>query len=207
MQHYWTEYDLERLTDLVFETNYSSAEIAKELDCTKKEVVTQIREIGLSWVRRNKGHASRGQAALTYIMRKLLPGEKIVTEEPIGERLRLDVYCPRYNLAAEYHGRQHFYYTPHFHGDMEGFRQSQLRDERKLEICQNLGIILVVFRFNDHLAEDVVYERLLDAIRNAPQHEEDSKESRYKGDPYYESQKERAREYRRMAYQRMKRRV
>jgi predicted transcriptional regulator len=201
----WTEYEQDRLTDLVFSSNLSTLEIARELDRTELEVTKEIRNLGLSWVRRKKGHVSRGQGALTAIMQKLLPGEEIRTEEPIGDRLRLDVYCPRYQLAAEYHGRQHFFYTEHFHGNIQGFYESQARDEKKIEICRDLGIALVIFRYNDTLSEDVVYERMLDALRNTPivEKEKDNVPT-YKGNPFYEASKIRQREYRKQQYQKMK---
>lgn len=201
----WTEYEDDRLTDMVFDSNLSTHEIAQELGKTELEITREIRNLGLSWVRRKKGHISRGQGALTSIMQKLLPGEEIRTEEPIGERLRLDVYCPRYQLAAEYHGRQHFFYVEHFHGDKEGFLASQARDERKIEICKDLGIALVIFRYNDTLTEEVVYERMLDALRNASvADEKEQKPPKYKGNPYYEAHKIRQREYRKEQYRKMK---
>lgn len=199
----FSEYECDRLTDMVFETNLSTHEIAQDLGRTELEVKKEIKNLGLGWVRRKKGHISRGQAALTAIMSDLLPGEDIQTEAPIGDRLRLDVYCPSYELAAEYHGRQHFFYTKHFHGDKEGFIASQERDERKIELCRDLGIALVVFRYSDDMSRDSVYNRMLDALRNTPMiHEE--KESRYKGNPYYEAQKIRQREYRKEQYRKMK---
>jgi hypothetical protein len=199
----WNDYEIDRLTDFVFQTNLSTNEIARELDRTELDVTKQIRELGLSWVRRKKGHISRGQGALVSAMSKILPGEEIRAEEPIGERLRLDVYCPRYKLAAEYHGRQHFFYTEHFHGNKQGFLDSQARDERKIELCKDLGIALVIFRYSDTLTEDVVYERMLDAIRNAPLVREE-KIPTYKGEPFYEARKKSQREYRREQYKRMK---
>src|SRR3990167_1958624 len=134
----WSDYEDSLLTDYIFDSNLSPREIAKEFGTTEIAVRKHIRELGLSWVRRRKGHASRGQAALTSIIQKLLPGETITAEEHIGERLKLDVYCAKYKLAAEYHGRQHFSYVEHFHGDIEGFRASQRRDERKIELCKDL---------------------------------------------------------------------
>ncbi|HJS83550.1 MAG TPA: hypothetical protein VJ742_12025 [Nitrososphaera sp.] len=203
MSRYFDEYDDALLKDYVFDSNLSVREIAQNLEATKLEVTKRIRELGLSWIRkRSNGHVSRGQAALTNMMRKLLPGETIVNEEPIGNRLRLDVYCPKFKLAAEYHGRQHFYYVEHFHRDIEGFRESQRRDERKLEICKNLGIVLVVFRYTDLLDEDAVFERLLWALREAPEEKVEPVEK--KVDPYYQAQLQRKREYRREAYRRMK---
>lgn len=201
----WDDYEDSLLTDLVFDSNLSAREMARDLEATEIEVKKRIRELGLSWVRRRDGHVSRGQAALTAVMRKLLPGATIRTEESIGERLKLDVYCPTFNLAAEYHGRQHFYFVEYFHGDRDGFYESKRRDERKLEICQDLGIALVVFRYNDALDEDSVYSRLLEGIRTAPEAEEESKKT-LKGTPYYEAAKQRRREYQRDSYRRMKQR-
>lgn len=199
----WTEYEDFILTDYIFETNRSVREIALEFATTELDVKRRIRELGLSWVKRSRAKVSRGQASLTTAMQKLLPGQEIINEEPIGSRLRLDVYCPAFKLAAEYHGRQHFEFVQHFHGDREGFRESQERDEKKQKICDDLGIALVVFRYNDALTEDAVYERLLDAIRNAPTAEAVEKKT-IKGDPYYEAWKQRRREYNKKTYQKMK---
>lgn len=201
---YFSTYEDDRLTDLVFDSNLSIREMAMDLGRTELEVTKEIRNLGLSWVRRRKGHISRGQAALTQIMNKLLPGETIETEYHIGERLRLDVYCPRYELAAEYHGRQHFFYTEFFHGDKEGFYASQERDERKQELCKELGISLVIFRYDDTLTEDAVYERLLDCLRNAPTAEREIKQGSFKGQPVYEEYMNRQRAYRKEQYKRMK---
>lgn len=199
----WNSYNDTLLTDYVFDTNLSTREIAKEFEVSELQIKKRIRDLNLGWVRRNNGHLSRGQAALTSIMRKLLPNEKIVTEEQIGDKLRLDVYCPSYKLAAEYHGRQHFQYVQHFHGDKEGFYASQQRDEKKAEICHNLGIALIVLRYNDCLDEDSVFDRMLEAILNAPEIEPEVKKT-IKGDPYYEAQKQRQREYNKQAYRKMK---
>lgn len=199
----FSEYEDDRLTDMVFETNFSAHEMGLELGKPASEIQKEIKNLGLGWVRRRKGHISRGQAALTQMMSELLPGEDIQTEAPLGDRLRLDVYCPKYELAAEYHGRQHFFYTQHFHGDKEGFEASQARDERKIEICKDLGIALVVFRYNDDMSRDSVYNRMLDAIQNTPMVKE-QKDSRYKGNAYYEKAKARQKEYRRAQYLKMK---
>lgn len=203
MNKEWSSYDDAVLVDFLFESNISNREMAVQLGTTEAEIKAQIRSLGLGWVRRQRGFASRGQAALTQMMRKLLPNEEIRTEEPLPDRLRLDVYCPRYKLAVEYHGRQHFSYVEHFHGDLDGFRESQFRDEKKIKYCQDLGIALVVFRYDDLLTEDVVFSRLLDALRTTPTVKEEK--PTIKGDPYYEAYKQRQREYRRKSYQRMKR--
>lgn len=200
----WDSYFDTVLTDYVFDSNISAREIAMSMGTTETDVKRRIRELGLSWIRRRNGHLSRGQAALTYMVRKLLPGAEVVTEHPIGERLRLDVYCPKYKLAVEYHGRQHFMYVEHFHRDKEGFHEARRRDERKAELCAEQGITLVVFRYNDALDEDSVFNQLLYAIRMAPVWEPEEEKISIKGNPYYEAAKERNREYRKAAYRRAK---
>jgi hypothetical protein len=159
--------DDEFLTDLLLESSLSLSDIAKELSISVNELNKIINRLGLSWAKDRHKKMSRGQAALTNIMKKLLPGEKIINEHHIGDRLKLDVYCPSYNLAAEYHGRQHFFYTQRFFDSPYEFKEAQKRDEKKIQMCKELGITLVVFRYNDMLTEQSVYDRILDAIRTS----------------------------------------
>lgn len=198
-------FDAELLVDMLMSTNLSLRDIAKELKTTEQLVRQFIRDNKLGWIRRNQGSLSRGQASLTAIIRKLIPGVEIRTEEHIGERLRLDVYCPKFQLAAEFHGIQHFKFTPFFHPTYEDFLESQRRDERKLELCQNLGIVLAVFRFNDNLSEDMVYVRLMEAIKSgpAPPPKNLNKQS-LRGNEYYEKAKQRNREYKKEMYRKLK---
>lgn len=199
----YEEIDNSSIMDLLFDTNLTNKEIAEELCITEKEVVLKIKQLGLGWLRKRRGHASRGQAALAQLMRKLLPGEEIICEYQIGELLRIDVYCPKYKLAAEFHGRQHFEYVDHFHHNQEGFTRHKERDLRKETLCREKGIALVVFRYNDMLTEEAVFQRLLAALHATPTVEETPKQS-IRGNPYYEAMKSRQREYRKMAYRKMK---
>lgn len=204
MRNEETELDSE-LKDLIFGTNYSFPEIAKELDVSESWARKRVKELGIGWVRRSKGCASRGQASLTNVIKKLLPGESVICEYAIGERLFLDVYCPKYKIAAEFHGRQHYHFNAYFHQDRWDFEQSQKRDLKKMNICEDLGIQLVVFRYNDDLTEAAVFERLLAAIENAPQNQEPDKPHTFKGKPFYEAYKQRQKEYRQQLYRKMKR--
>ena len=121
---------------------------------------------------------SRGQTALTALMQKLLPGEEIINEYHMGDKMKLDVYCPSYAIAAEYHGRQHFYYTSRFFESKYEFEEAKKRDIKKVEWCKDNGIALIVFRYNDSLTEESVYNRMLDAIRMNP-HLSKNKEKKY----------------------------
>jgi hypothetical protein len=187
---YW-EYDNE-LIELLLETNLSVREIAKEIGIPETKVSMRIKMLQLDWIPKKNREISRGQAALTHIMKKLLPGQAIVNEHPIGEQLRLDVYCPTYNLAAEYHGRQHYDFVSHFHKTYDDFVRAQSRDQRKLELCRAKNIELVVFRYCDDLTEDVVFNRLLEALKEHDYSKKvDKKPSQYalRSTPAYEQWK------------------
>lgn len=194
------------LKDALFETNLSIAAIGEKVGWSRAKTAQRIKQLGLEWVRRNNRKLSRGHAALTDIMQKLLPGEVIINEHHIGERLMLDIYCENYKLAAEYHGRQHFFYSNLFHKSKQDFIDQQNRDIRKEELCKEKGIGLVVFRFNDDLDDDAVYDRMIEAIRNTPygDEEETKKKPTFKGNHFYEKMQAKQREYRKQKYREYK---
>ena len=168
------------LIDLLFDSDLSLTAIAKEIGLSFPQLNKKINSLGLGWVKEKKKKSSRGQTALTAALQKLLPNQIIVNEHHIGERLRLDVYCPSYKIAAEFHGRQHFYYTKRFFDSRYDFEQAQKRDLRKIELCRENNIDLIVFRYNDDLSEQAVYDRLLHALRSSelvPQEEKKNKKS------------------------------
>lgn len=189
--------------DLLFDSNMSIGEIAQELCWDISKTRRRIKHLGLDWVRRRDHKVSRGQSALTESVKKLLPGEKVVNEHHIGDGQRLDIYCPSYKLGVEYHGRQHFEFVEHFHKNQYGFNKHQMNDKKKLDKCLELGIVLVVFRFNDRLSGDIIYERIYEAIRQSDAPKQEPKES-VRGNPYYERAKERNREYQKEQYRRLK---
>jgi len=197
--------DLDFLTDLLFETNMSISSIAKEMDTTVNDVNKMINSLGLSWLKNSRKKMSRGQTALTAIMKKLLPGEEIINEHHIGNRMKLDVYCPRFKLAAEYHGRQHFYYTSRFFDSKYDFEEAQKRDDIKAQYCKDNGIALVVFRYCDSLTEKSVYDRMLDAIRNTPIKADDNKNKSITSSNYYQKMKKINSERRKEYYRKIKR--
>ena len=199
------EDDIEFLIDLLMDTNLSISQIAKELNVNVSDINKKINQLGLNWLKDSRKKMSRGQTALTSIMKKLLPGEEIINEHHIGDRLKLDVYCPSYKIAAEYHGRQHFYYTSRFFESKYEFLEAQKRDVKKVQYCKDNGIALVVFRYNDSLTEDSVYDRTLEAIRNSEHVSETSKNKKsIKDNPYYLEAKKRNSQYKKELYQKIK---
>lgn len=196
--------DIELLVDLLFESSYSLSQIAKELDWPLEKVNKKINLLGLSWIKERRKKMSRGQTALTAIMQKLLPGEKVINEYHIGDKLKLDVYCEKYKIAAEYHGRQHFYYTSRFYESKYDFEEAVKRDVKKAQWCKDNGIALIVFRYNDSLTEQAVFDRMLDAIRSSDVVEKNKKKRSLTDSEAYKISKKKNSEYRKKAYRALK---
>lgn len=156
------------LTDMLLDGDMTKKEIADFFSISPAELNKRIKSYNLDWVKAKKRKMSRGQSAIVDILKKILPNEQVDFEYHVGERLLVDVYVPSYRLGIEYHGRQHFEYSAFFHGSKANFDLAKERDERKIELCREQGITLVVFRYNDDLTEDSVFDRILDGIRTQP---------------------------------------
>ena len=196
------------LVDLLLESDLSLPAIAKEVDLSIKDLNKKIAQLGLTWIKEQRKKSSRGQSALTAVMKKLLPNEKIVNEHHLGDKLRLDVYCPSYKLAAEFHGRQHFYYTERFFDSKYEFEEAQKRDIKKVEMCKEQGIALIVFRYNDLLTEESVYSRMIEAIRSSDWKNAESNPAKkpLSQNLFYQQQKKKNSEHKKQVYRAMKQR-
>ena len=61
------------------------------------------------------------------------------------EGLQLDGYCTELFLAFEYQGEQHYDPANYFHfGDSASFHAQQGRDARKVELCRDAGVRLLI---------------------------------------------------------------
>lgn len=108
-------------------------------------------------------------------------------------------------MQPSFIGRQHFYYTQRFYESKYDFELAVQRDKDKLEKCKNLGIILVVFRYNDLLTEQAVYDRILEAIRQAePKTELNTAKKSLKDNKYYQQQKKKYNKRKKDLYKKMK---
>ena len=196
------------LVDLLLESDLSLPAIAKEVDLSIKDLNKKIAQLGLTWIKEQRKKSSRGQSALTAVMKKLLPNEKIINEHHLGDKLRLDVYCPSYKLAAEFHGRQHFYYTERFFDSRYEFEEAQKRDIKKAEMCKEQGIALIVFRYNDLLTEESVYSRMIEAIRSSEwkNAEPNSVKKPLSQNLFYQQQKNKNSEHKKQVYKAIKQR-
>jgi hypothetical protein len=196
--------DTEFLIDLLFDTNLSISDIAKELNVDINEVNKKINSMGLNWLKTSRRKMSRGQTALTLLLKKLIPGEEIINEYHIGDKLKLDIYCPAYKLAIEFHGRQHFFYTGRFFDSKYEFEEAQKRDVKKAQWCKDNDIVLIVFRYNDALNENSVCDRILDGIKSSPPEQLKVPKKSVTSSEYYQSMKKRNSEYKRSLYKRIK---
>ena len=63
--------------------------------------------------------------------------------EITGSNLELDCFNSELKIACEYHGRQHYEYTPIWHKDKQHFYNQQYRDKETREKCSKNGIFLI----------------------------------------------------------------
>jgi len=78
---------------------------------------------------------------------------------PFLGRQELDVYIPSLKLGIEYQGRQH--YDPvEFFGGEEGLRYRQELDAKKRMLCKENNILLIEFKYDETIEENVVLEKI-----------------------------------------------
>lgn len=100
-------------------------------------------------------------------LQKSFPNEELLFEVgkdiiPWIKSQRLDIYFPKYNIAIEYNGVQHYIPIEYFGGEL-GLQQTKQRDILKLQKCQNNKCQLFEIRYN-YSEQD--YNNLVDNINN-----------------------------------------
>lgn len=116
---------------------------------------------------------------------------RIEPEYQVGESLRLDYYLPDYKLGFEYHGIQHKQFVEHFHGTAANFRDAQRRDRRKLELCSQQGITVIVFWDDEEVTTELISNRIKQGLSELNTLEEE---------PKVDSFREKAREKTKLKY-------
>ena len=76
----------------------------------------------------------------------------------------LDVYIPSLKLGFEYQGIQHFEPVDRF-GGAEGFKSIQERDQRKKKLCEENGVQVIYWNY-DEPVNDLVLQKKLEQNRN-----------------------------------------
>jgi hypothetical protein len=70
-------------------------------------------------------------------------------------RQRLDIWIPKWKVAVEYNGKQH-YEAVDFFGGLEGLRKQQELDEQKAVLCTENGVRLFIVRYDEDIDEAVL---------------------------------------------------
>ncbi len=68
---------------------------------------------------------------------------------------KFDFYLPTYNLIIEYHGIQHYIFSPFFHGTEEEMLRRRKRDRNKKNFCLNNNIKYCEIAYNQDISEEL----------------------------------------------------
>ena len=83
------------------------------------------------------------QRWLAILIQELFTPAEVIEDAIIPSGIEVDIWVPKYSLAIEYHGHQHFIDSPHY-GPLELY---QIRDETKIQLCKENNIKLLVIPF------------------------------------------------------------
>lgn len=136
--------------------NYSSGKCFENIRKLARDAENRAREemgvprIGEGWI------------SETVLFRKLesaFPMAKVIQHgHPKWLGLQhFDIWIPKWNIAVEYHGKQHFEPVEFFGGE-DAFKENVKRDERKSTLAQANGVKLFVVTENydlDELLQDI----------------------------------------------------
>ena len=109
----------------------------------------------------------KNQTMLYEKLKESFPNEKILFE--VDNKIvpwlilqRFDIYFPKYNIAVEYNGKQHYVPVEHFGGEL-GLTNTKERDELKRQKCKENNCQLFEIKY-DYTTED--YNNLVTNITN-----------------------------------------
>ena len=120
---------------------------------------------------RSVGSDSKGEVECRQILEKIFnrPFSKIrpsFLKNPFtGRNLEIDCYNEELKLGLEFQGRQHYYYTPHFHRTENDFVKQVQRDQMKREMCRKNGVTLIEVPFNVENKYSFIVSKLKEAKR------------------------------------------
>ena len=120
---------------------YSSMALNDELREASREAENRLREaqglpkVGEGWV---------NETALFRALETTFQETLVIHHGRPGwlGKQHLDVWFPRWNVAVEYQGKQHFMAVEYF-GGQDAFAVNKERDERKRRLCRENGVHLI----------------------------------------------------------------
>ncbi|MCB0748810.1 MAG: hypothetical protein KDC90_15220, partial [Ignavibacteriae bacterium] len=107
-------------------------------------------KVGEGWI---------SETQLYYSIKEAFPQTEVVHHgRPnwLG-RQHLDIWLPRWKIAVEYHGLQHFQPVDFFGGN-DVFEATKERDERKQRLCEDNNVTLIIATSDD------AHERIIEKI-------------------------------------------
>ena len=101
----------------------------------------------------------KSEQATREVFEKLFNEKFPKVHLPFMERLELDGYCEKYNIAFEYQGIQHYEFTSFFHNSVDDFEKQKERDERKKKLCfeNNINLIEISCKYNYKNLEELIW--------------------------------------------------
>lgn len=111
-------------------------------------------KVGSGWV---------NQAALYDRIKSFYDNIKVLSEySPIWlGRQRFDIYIPKYNIAIEYNGKQHYEPVDIFGGE-EGFQNTIERDKNKRKLCKRNNCLLIEIRYDEDF--NISVEKIINQV-------------------------------------------
>lgn len=111
-----------------------------------------------------KGKSAK-EIKLKEILEAIFPNEEIIFQAHINwlKYQSFDFYFPKYKLAIEYQGKQHFMPIQYF-GGKKTFNETRERDIRKYEISQENKCTILYFSFDKCDTGDFPYQVLMDEM-------------------------------------------
>lgn len=104
----------------------------------------------------NKSRSNLHQRA-KKALQDMFPRDTLYEEVPlpgsshgsVRNILRADFFLSSRSLVVEVHGRQHYEFVKHFHGNKLDYFRSQKRDRDKQEWCDINSFNLVILKYSD----------------------------------------------------------
>ena len=163
------DYVLKRLKETLGEENYDFSEV--EYKGANKNVKVICKKHGAFWATPNNLYAGKGcklchSSKLEKTILTLLKNNNIefITEYKISKK-SLDFYLPKYNIAIECQGIQHFKPIDFFGGE-KIFNYQKENDKIKYNLCKENNIKLIYFfnKLDDY--KSIIYENKFHGIYN-----------------------------------------
>lgn len=111
------------------------------------------------------GKPSLNEAKLYQFAKNIFKGYKVIqhARPTFLGRQHLDIYIQELGVGIEYQGEQHFKPVDSW-GGVEALEASQGRDEKKRKVCENHGVRVIYFNYEDEVSDELLRDRLKDYL-------------------------------------------